>query len=72
MKALIVIIVLAIGAALSARIIKQYQEGVLFRLGRVRGPREPGFRLIIPVPLPPAARPACPGEAGPRSWTGPR
>jgi regulator of protease activity HflC (stomatin/prohibitin superfamily) len=53
MKALIiviviVIIVLAIGAALSARIIKQYQEGVLFRLGRVRGPRKPGFRLIIP------------------------
>ena len=53
MKALIiviviVIIVLAIGAALSARIIKQYQEGVLFRLGRVRGPRKPGFHLIIP------------------------
>jgi regulator of protease activity HflC (stomatin/prohibitin superfamily) len=44
----VVIIVLAIGAALSARIIKQYQEGVLFRLGRVRGPRKPGFRLIIP------------------------
>jgi regulator of protease activity HflC (stomatin/prohibitin superfamily) len=53
MKALIiviviVVIVLAIGAALSARIIKQYQQGVLFRLGRVRGPRDPGFRLIIP------------------------
>ena len=53
MKALIIVIViviimLAIGAALSARIIKQYQEGVLFRLGRVRGPRKPGFRLIIP------------------------
>jgi regulator of protease activity HflC (stomatin/prohibitin superfamily) len=53
MKALIivlvvVIVVLVIGAAMSARIIKQYQEGVLFRLGRVRGPRKPGFRLIIP------------------------
>jgi len=53
MKALIIVIVvvivlLVIGAALSARIIKQYQEGVLFRLGRVRGPRKPGFRLIIP------------------------
>jgi regulator of protease activity HflC (stomatin/prohibitin superfamily) len=53
MKALIIVIVvvlvlLAIGAALSARIIKQYQQGVLFRLGRVRGPRSPGFRLIIP------------------------
>jgi regulator of protease activity HflC (stomatin/prohibitin superfamily) len=53
MKALIIVIVvvivlLVIGAAMSARIIKQYQEGVLFRLGRVRGPRKPGFRLIIP------------------------
>jgi regulator of protease activity HflC (stomatin/prohibitin superfamily) len=53
MKALIIVIVvvivlLVIGAALSARIIKQYQEGVLFRLGRVRGLRKPGFRLIIP------------------------
>jgi regulator of protease activity HflC (stomatin/prohibitin superfamily) len=52
-KALIVVIVvvivlLLIAAALSARIIKQYQEGVLFRLGRVRGPRKPGFQLIIP------------------------
>jgi len=53
MKALIIVIVvvivlLAIATALSARIVKQYQEGVLFRLGRVRGPRKPGFQLIIP------------------------
>jgi regulator of protease activity HflC (stomatin/prohibitin superfamily) len=53
MKALIIIIVvlivlLLIGAAMSARIIKQYEQGVLFRLGRVRGPRDPGFRLIVP------------------------
>ena len=34
--------------ALSARIVKQYEQGVLFRLGRVQGPRNPGFRLIIP------------------------
>jgi hypothetical protein len=33
---------------LSARIVKQYEQGVLFRLGRVQGPRNPGFRLIIP------------------------
>ena len=45
---LLVVVVLVIGAALSARIIKQYEQGVLFRLGRVRGPRDPGFRLIIP------------------------
>ena len=34
--------------ALSARIVKQYEQGVLFRLSRVRGPRNPGFRLIVP------------------------
>ena len=45
---IVVVIVLGIGAALSARIVKQYEEGVLFRLGRVLGPRKPGFRLIIP------------------------
>ena len=45
---LLVVVVLVIGAALSARIIKQYEQGVLFRLGRVRGPRDPGVRLIIP------------------------
>jgi regulator of protease activity HflC (stomatin/prohibitin superfamily) len=46
---IIVVVVLAlIGLAMSARIVKQYEEGVLFRLGRVQGPRAPGLRLIIP------------------------
>jgi hypothetical protein len=44
----VVIVVLVLAAALSARIVKQYEQGVLFRLGRVLGPRNPGFRLIIP------------------------
>ncbi|WP_338178618.1 slipin family protein [Jatrophihabitans sp.] len=44
----ILALVLLLGFVLSARIIKQYEEGVLFRLGRVLGPRAPGFRLIIP------------------------
>ncbi|HEY3547288.1 MAG TPA: SPFH domain-containing protein, partial [Propionicimonas sp.] len=35
--------------AMAVRIIKQYERGVLFRFGRVRGTLEPGFRLIIPV-----------------------
>jgi regulator of protease activity HflC (stomatin/prohibitin superfamily) len=53
MTALLVtlIVVLALllpAAALAARIIKQYEQGVLFRLGRVIGQRDPGFRLIIP------------------------
>ncbi|MET9000655.1 slipin family protein [Amycolatopsis sp. Hca4] len=35
--------------ALSIRVVKQYEKGVLFRLGRVIGVREPGLRFIIPV-----------------------
>ena len=47
---LVVIAVLALlGLALSVRIVKQYERGVLFRLGRVIGVREPGLRLIVPV-----------------------
>jgi regulator of protease activity HflC (stomatin/prohibitin superfamily) len=34
--------------ALAVRIIKQYEKGVLFRLGQLRGTREPGLRLIVP------------------------
>ncbi|HEY7607546.1 MAG TPA: slipin family protein, partial [Actinomycetes bacterium] len=33
----------------SIRVVKQYERGVLFRLGRVTGVREPGLRLIVPV-----------------------
>ena len=40
--------VLLIVFALAVRIIKQYERGVLFRLGRLRGVRTPGLRLIIP------------------------
>jgi regulator of protease activity HflC (stomatin/prohibitin superfamily) len=54
MKVLIIVIVvvavlLLIAFALAVRIVKQYEQGVLFRLGRLRGSRAPGFRLIIPV-----------------------
>jgi regulator of protease activity HflC (stomatin/prohibitin superfamily) len=34
--------------SLSMKIVKQYEQGVLFRLGQVRGSRMPGLRLIIP------------------------
>jgi regulator of protease activity HflC (stomatin/prohibitin superfamily) len=44
----VVAVLLLVGAAMSARIVKQYEDGVLFRLGRVIGERKPGFRLIIP------------------------
>jgi len=44
----IVAVLLLIGAAMSAKIIKQYEDGVLFRLGRVVGERNPGLRWVIP------------------------
>ena len=34
--------------ALSIRVVKQYEKGVLFRLGRVHGVREPGLTLHHP------------------------
>ncbi|MFD0280426.1 slipin family protein [Streptomyces lutosisoli] len=35
--------------AAAARVVKQYERGVVFRLGRVMGvPRSPGFTLIVP------------------------
>jgi len=44
--AIVVLIVLARGL----RIVKQYERGVVFRLGKVHGKvREPGLRLIIPI-----------------------
>ena len=43
-----VLVVLLVLLALAVRIVKQYEQGVLFRLGRVQGTLEPGFRLIIP------------------------
>ncbi|MGH9261796.1 MAG: SPFH domain-containing protein, partial [Acidimicrobiales bacterium] len=47
---IVVVAVLALlGFALSVRIVKQYERGVLFRLGRVVGVREPGLRLIVPL-----------------------
>jgi regulator of protease activity HflC (stomatin/prohibitin superfamily) len=47
---LIVILALALLLAIGAiKIVKQYEQGVLFRLGRVIGVRQPGLRLIIPI-----------------------
>ena len=45
----VVVVVLLLVLAMSVRIVKQYENGVLFRLGRVIGEREPGLRLIIPL-----------------------
>ncbi len=45
----VVVIVVLIVLGLAVRIIKQYEQGVLFRFGRVQGARDPGLRLIIPL-----------------------
>src|SRR5579871_5155373 len=44
----VVVVLVLLGLAMAVRIVKQYEQGVLFRLGRVQGPRDPGFRLIVP------------------------
>jgi regulator of protease activity HflC (stomatin/prohibitin superfamily) len=43
-----VVLLALLGFGLSVRIVRQYEQGVLFRLGRLRGSRPPGFNLIIP------------------------
>ena len=44
----IVIVVVLLLLGMAVKIVKQYEQGVLFRLGKVLGPRQPGLRLIIP------------------------
>jgi regulator of protease activity HflC (stomatin/prohibitin superfamily) len=39
-----------VGLASAARVVKQYERGVVFRFGRLLGsPRPPGFTLIVPM-----------------------
>jgi regulator of protease activity HflC (stomatin/prohibitin superfamily) len=46
---IVVVVVLALlAASLAVRVVKQYEQGVLFRLGRVIGTRPAGLTLIIP------------------------
>ena len=45
---IVLVVLLLIVAKMSIRIVRQYEKGVLFRLGRVIGVRDPGLRLIIP------------------------
>jgi len=44
----VLVVLLAVLAPASLKIVKQYEVGVLFRLGRVIGVRAPGLRVIIP------------------------
>ncbi len=34
---------------LGMAIVRQYERGVVFRLGKLRGVREPGWRFMIPL-----------------------
>jgi regulator of protease activity HflC (stomatin/prohibitin superfamily) len=45
---IIVVVLVLLGLATSVRIVAQYEQGVLFRLGRLKGTRSAGLRLIIP------------------------
>jgi regulator of protease activity HflC (stomatin/prohibitin superfamily) len=45
---LVPIAVVVVLLAMSITIVKQYEEGVVFRLGRIIGLRHPGLRLLIP------------------------
>jgi regulator of protease activity HflC (stomatin/prohibitin superfamily) len=44
----VVALLLLVVTAMALKIVKQYEQGVLFRLGRVLGERRPGLRLIVP------------------------
>ncbi|MGW2095731.1 slipin family protein [Promicromonospora sukumoe] len=46
---ILVLVLVLIGLAMAVKIVKQYEKGVLFRFGRLKGTREPGLRVIIPV-----------------------
>ena len=44
----VVVVVLLLALTMAIKVVKQYEQGVVFRLGRVMGPRAPGLRTIIP------------------------
>lgn len=45
---LVLLVVLTL-LGLSVRIVRQYERGVVFRFGKLRGTRDPGLRFIVPV-----------------------
>ena len=45
---IVVVLVLLLGIGMGVRVVKEYEKGVVFRLGRVVGSLAPGFRVIIP------------------------
>lgn len=47
--AIVVGVVVLVLVAASIRVLKEYERGVAFRLGRLREPLQPGVRLLVPV-----------------------
>jgi hypothetical protein len=45
----VVVILLLITVALAVHVVTQYEKGVVFRFGRVRGVKEPGLAVIVPI-----------------------
>ncbi|MEU4291667.1 SPFH domain-containing protein [Kribbella sp. NPDC026596] len=47
---LVAFVVCLIGAAMSVRVVRQFERGVVFRFGRVRPEiRQPGLVLLVPI-----------------------
>ena len=46
--AIVIILVLLVLAVTSLRVLKEYERGVAFRLGRLREPLGPGVRVLLP------------------------
>jgi regulator of protease activity HflC (stomatin/prohibitin superfamily) len=44
----IIVVIAIIFIGMAVKVVPEYERGVLFRLGRLVGPRGPGFFLIIP------------------------
>lgn len=45
---IVVAVLVVVAIAMAVKVVKQFEKGVLFRFGRLVGPRSPGLRLIIP------------------------
>jgi regulator of protease activity HflC (stomatin/prohibitin superfamily) len=44
----VILVLILLAAVLAIRVVKAYEQGVVFRFGRVLGVRQPGLRFIIP------------------------
>ncbi|MGC4985239.1 slipin family protein [Streptomyces sp. DT193] len=44
----VVALLVVVAVAMAIKVVKQFEKGVLFRFGRLVGPRSPGLRFIIP------------------------